>query len=144
MNENSGATHSHEAKQDHASGVNTESSVGWLEGILGLIESRAGIISWEAKEAFGIGFTKLIPFLFGLFAAFSAWVLIVVAIIGFLIDATEWKWYQITFAMSGLHIIIAVAAFLIAKKKNSTLFPITRSEFEKDRKWLIRLKNQNN
>ncbi len=115
----------------------------WVEAIFGLIESRASIITLEAKDAFGTGVSKLIPLVVCLFCVFLAWALTVTAAIGCLAAATEWKWHQITFAMAGLHVLIAVAALLVAKKRKPAPFPVTRAEFEKDREWLIQLKKRN-
>ena len=143
MIENSGAAPAHDANRDEFAKEGNVPREGWLSAILGLIESRVGIIILELKEAFNNGLAKLVPLLICLFCAFATWTLMVVASIGCLASATEWKWYQITFATAGLHIVIAITAFLIAKKKKPALFLVTRSEFEKDRKWLNQLKNRN-
>jgi len=143
MIENSGAAPSDEANRNRVAGGSGAARVSWLEAILGLIESRAAIISLESKDALGMAITKLVLLLVCLFCSFATWALIVVATIGCLAGATAWKWHQITFAMAGLHILIALVAFLIAKRKKPAPFPVTRSEFEKDREWLIQLKNQN-
>jgi uncharacterized membrane protein YqjE len=116
----------------------------WVEAIFGLIESRSAIISLEAKDALGNTLAKLVPFVVCVFCVFATWALVVVATIGGLASATLWKWHQITFAMAALHLIIALIARFIAKKQKPAPFPVTRSEFEKDREWLIHLKNRNN
>lgn len=115
----------------------------WLEAILGLVESRAAIISIEARDALNSAFAKSIPLAICLFCLFAAWGLTVAAAIGCLAAATGWKWHQITFAMAGLHVIIALVALRIAKRSKPAPFPVTRSEFEKDREWLIQLKHRN-
>jgi len=115
----------------------------WVEAIFGLLEARAAIISIEARDALNTGLAKIIPLAVCLFSVFAAWALLVAAAIGSLAAATEWKWYQITFAMAGLHVVIAVVSLLVAKKPKPSPFPVTRSEFEKDREWLIQLKNRN-
>lgn len=143
MIENSGAAPSDEANRNRLAGTDNAARGCWLEAILGLIESRAGIISLEAKEALAMGIARLVPLLVFLFSAFATWALIVVATIGCLAGATAWKWHQVAFAMAALHVIIAVFAFLIAKKRKPAPFPVTRSEFEKDREWLIQLKHRN-
>lgn len=116
----------------------------WLEAILGLIESRAAIVSLEAQDALGSAIGRIIPLAICVFCVFAAWVLTVAGAIGCLAAFTDWKWHQVTFAMAGLHILIAVVALLIAKAKKPAPFPVTRAEFEKDREWLIQLKNRNN
>jgi len=115
----------------------------WSDAIVALIESRAAIVSLEAKDALGSALAKLIPLALCLFCVFAAWALTVAATIGCLTAATDWEWHQITFSMAGLHILIAVVALLFARAKKPAPFPVTRSEFEKDREWLIHLKNRN-
>ena len=145
MIENSGAgpAHPSHAKGNRLPGEGRVEPRNWVEAIFGLIESRASIISLEAKDAVGSGLAKLLPLLVCLFCAIAAWALAVAAAIGCLAAATLWKWYQITFAMAVLHALIAAAALIIAKRKRPAHFPVTRSEFEKDREWLIQLKNRN-
>lgn len=145
MIENSGAAPSDDPQitGNRIAGASNAAQVGWLEAIFGLIESRAAIISLEAKDAVGNGLAKLVPLLVCLFCVFAAWALTVAAAIGCLANATDWKWYEITCAMAALHIIMAVVALLIVKKRKPAPFPVTRSEFEKDREWLIQLKKRN-
>lgn len=146
MTEKNGSAHFDDRRvTENRAGVDGEDLRGnWMEAIIGLIETRAAIVSLETKDALSCALAKLIPLVVCLFCVFAAWVLTVAAIIGCLTAATCWKWHQITFAMAGLHILIAVVALLVAKAKKPAPFPVTRSEFEKDREWLIQLKNQNN
>ena len=123
-------------------GGSNAAKAGWLEAIFGLIESRLEIICLETKEATCNSFAKLVPLLVCLFCVLTTWALTVAATIGCLAYATDWKWYLITFAMAALHLVIAVIALLFAKKKKPATFPVTCSEFKKDREWLIQLKNQ--
>ncbi|MFM2197828.1 MAG: hypothetical protein RLZZ505_1260 [Verrucomicrobiota bacterium] len=145
MIENSGNAPSDEpqANANRVAGGTGTARGNWVEAIFGLIESRSAIISLEAKDALENGLAKLVPLVICLFCVFAAWALIVVAAIGCLASVTLWKWYQITFAVAALHFMIALIALLAAKKKIPATFPVTRSEFEKDREWLIQLKNRN-
>lgn len=133
----------HSPINENRAAGNRSGGANWLEAILGLVESRAAIISIEAKDAINSALAKSIPLAVCLFCLFAAWALTVAAAIGCLAAATGWRWHQITFAMAGLHVIIALLALRIAKKGKPAPFPVTRSEFEKDREWLIQLKNRN-
>ncbi len=115
----------------------------WVEAILCLVESRASIISIESKDALKSASAKFIPLAVCLFCILAAWVFAIAAVIGYLAAATVWKWYQITFAIAGLHLVIALLALLIAKKSKPAPFPVTRSEFKKDREWLNHLQHRN-
>lgn len=145
MIENSGSAPSDDpAITENRTARDSAARGNWVEAIFDLVESRAAIISLEARDVLNSGLAKLIPLAVCLFCVFAAWALAVAAAIGCVAALTEWKWYQITFAMAGLHIVIGVVALLIAKKRKAASFPVTRSEFEKDREWLIQLKNRNN
>lgn len=115
----------------------------WVEAILGLVESRASIISIESKDALKSAYAKFIPLAICLFCILAAWVLAIAAAIGCLAVATGWMWYQITFAIASLHLVIALVALLVAKQSKPAPFPVTRSEFKKDREWLTQLKHRN-
>jgi uncharacterized membrane protein YqjE len=146
MTEKNGPAHFEDRRvmESRVDGDGQDPRGNWMEAIIGLFETRAAIVSLEAKDALSSALAKLVPLVLCLFCVFAAWALTVAAIIGCLTGATDWKWHQITFAMAGVHILIAAVALLVAKAKKPAPFPVTRSEFEKDREWLIQLKNRNN
>lgn len=115
-----------------------------INAALGLLESRAAIISIEAKDAFGSSLAKIALLLVALLGVIGAWALTMVGVIGGISSATAWEWYHVAFAAAGAHLLLALVALLIAKSRKSHPFPVTRAEFEKDREWLTQLKNRNN
>jgi len=115
-----------------------------INAVLGLLESRAAIISIEAKQALGTSLAKIALLLVALLGVIGAWALAMVGAIGGIASATDWKWYHVAFAAAGAHLLLALFALLIAKSRKSDPFPVTRAEFEKDREWLTQLKKRNN
>lgn len=115
-----------------------------VNAAIGLLESRIAIISIEAKEALGYSLVKIVLLLIALIGVIGAWALTMVGSIGGIASATGWAWYYIALLAALFHLLIALAALLIAKAKKTIPFPVTRAEFEKDREWLTQLKNQKN
>jgi uncharacterized membrane protein YqjE len=115
-----------------------------INAVLGLVESRAAIVSIEAKQALGAALARGALLFAALLGVTSAWALALVGAIGAIASATSWKWFHVAFAAAGIHLLLALAALLIAKSRKSESFSVTRAEFEKDREWLTQLKNRNN
>jgi hypothetical protein len=99
------------------------------------------LIRIESREATRIALRKGI--LTGALAAtaFFIWALLLAGGIGWLAGYLESAghpcgWPVVTFAVAGLHILLAGALLLALRRPNPPPFPITRNEFEKDREWL--------
>lgn len=144
MIEKTGTMSSHDTPHPDPTATQHRTRKGnWVEAVLDLVESRASIISIESKDALKSASAKFIPLAVSLFCILAAWVFAIAAVIGYLAAATVWKWYQITFAIAGLHLVIALVALLLAQKSKPAPFPVTRSEFKKDREWLTYLQHRN-
>jgi uncharacterized membrane protein YqjE len=115
-----------------------------INPVIGLLESRAAIVSIEVREAISSGLAKGLLLIAALLGVIGAWALAIAGAISGLSSATGWVWFHIAFAAAGVHILIAAAALLIAKSWKTETFPVTRAEFEKDREWLKRLRKPNN
>jgi uncharacterized membrane protein YqjE len=115
-----------------------------INAVLGLLESRAAIISIETKEALGSSLLKIALLLVSLLGVIGAWALGMVGVIGGIASNTDWEWFHVAFAAAGAHLLLALTALLIAKASKYEPFPVTRAEFKKDREWLTQLKNRNN
>lgn len=112
----------------------------WKDALLTLAFSRMEIVCIEAKSASSVAFGKFALLTVGVFALFSAWALALVASIGLIAASSTWEWYHVAFASAGAHLLIGGVFLLILKAKKTESFPVTRSEFQKDREWLSRLK----
>lgn len=112
----------------------------WHQALASLLLSRTKIIRIEAQSAFADAAGRLVLLLVGVFGIFCAWLLALAASIGAIAAASSWEWYHIAFVSAGAHFLIGVILLLIMKSRKQSSFPVTRAEFEKDRKWLSRLK----
>lgn len=115
-----------------------------IHAAFGLMESRAAIVSIEAKQALGAALARGALLFAALLGVVGAWALALAGAIGAIASATGWEWFHVALAAAGLHLLFALTALLIAKSRKSEPFPVTRAEFEKDREWLTQLKNRNN
>lgn len=130
---------------DPAPSENVEAPPGnGANALLGLLESRAAILSLEAKDALGSSLLKIALLLVSLLGVIGAWALAVAGAVGGIASAMGWEWFHAAFAAAGFHLLVALIALLVAKARKSVIFPVTRAEFEKDREWLNQLKNRNN
>lgn len=117
----------------------------WKEAIPCLVASRIAIIKAESGDVVGSVVGKIVLLAVAAFCLVLVWLLVVAGVIGAIAAATSWKWYHVAFAEAGVHALVALVAFLIARSKTTgPAFPITRSEFEKDREWLDQLKKPSN
>jgi len=114
----------------------------WKQAIPCLVSSRIAIIQAESKQAVSSVFGKVVLLIVAAFFLIIAWLLIAAGIVGVIVLTYSWQWYQAAFAVAGGHIFVAVIALLLSRSKSADSFPITRSEFEKDREWLNQPKKQ--
>lgn len=116
----------------------------WKDSMACLVSSRIAIMQAESKDAAAAGVKKAVLAVIAALCALFTWILLLAGAIGAISAATSWTWFHVAFAAAGAHLLIALIAVMIAKAKGAPQFPITRAEFEKDRKWLNQLKNKPN
>jgi len=122
----------------------TELPKNWIEALTGLVSSRIAIFQIEAKEAASSALAKILPLILALSFSLMAWLLLVAGLIGFISQGCGWSWYDAAFALAGGHLLLGVLMLLLVRSKPKEPFTVTRAEFEKDRKWLNKLKNPPN
>ncbi len=108
----------------------------WREAILTLIASRFTLIQLESKDAATDGMRRLIRITAVIICTFFTWALLLAGGIAAIAHATGWPWYWISMAAAAAHLQAAVIFAQTAKTPGRPLFPVTRSEFQKDREWL--------
>lgn len=117
----------------------------WVEAISCLISSRVALIQAESKDAVADAIGKIVLLAVAAFSLVLVWLLVVAGVIGAVSEASGWEWFYVTFAVAGVHALVAVIVFLMSRAKTSgPSFPVTRSEFEKDREWLNQLNKKRN
>jgi uncharacterized membrane protein YqjE len=117
----------------------------WKDAIPNLIASRIGIIRIESQDAIEVAVRKMILLSVALFSLFATWGLLTAGLIGVISEHFNCPWYFAAFSVGGVYLLISLVMLVIIKKaKRTESFPITRAEFEKDRKWLNQLNNRSN
>lgn len=108
----------------------------WREAIISLIASRVALIQLESKDAAADGIRRLIRVAAIVACTFFSWALLLAGGIAAISHATGWPWYWIALATAIAHLQAAFIFALSAKSPGRPSFPVTRSEFQKDREWL--------
>lgn len=108
----------------------------WREAILSLIACRVALIQLESKDAAADGLQRLVRIIAVAICLLFTWSLLLAGGIAVIAHATGWPWYWITFAAAAVHLQVAFIFAQSAKTRGRPAFPVTRSEFQKDREWL--------
>jgi uncharacterized membrane protein YqjE len=117
-------------------------SLDWKSAFAGLVSSRLELIRFEFKDASRVAIRSLILLaVFSLMSLF-AWICLLAGIIGLTSHYTHGAWWIVALALFFLHCLAALLAMHLLAKKSPAVFPITTTEFQKDRLWLQSLKSQ--
>jgi uncharacterized membrane protein YqjE len=108
----------------------------WREALMGLVSSRLALIELEAKDAAKSGVRRVV-FLVGVCGClFFTWALLLVGLVPLIADATGWPWSKVALGAAGVHLLVALIFYKLAKPSEAPSFPVTRTEFQKDREWI--------
>lgn len=114
----------------------------WPSALATLASARIAIISAEAGDASAIFLVKAIWGVVGILCGVAFWILLLVGLIGFIPKLTPLTWFQVTFIIAAIHLVIAIIALVSIQKKTAPVFTITKSEFSKDKQWLSSVKHR--
>jgi uncharacterized membrane protein YqjE len=110
----------------------------WREAILLLARTRLEIIRLELGDVLRSGARKAVLLAIALFALVSAWLLVLAGGVGAIAALAQWPWYWVALAAAALHLAAAGACVALAARKGPEAFPVTRSEFQRDRECIER------
>lgn len=111
----------------------------WRDAALALLTARISLIRLESKDAREILARRLLLWIIvGIFAFFT-WALILAGGIAFIAENMRIPWYFIALICAAAHLLAAIIVAIFAKKPCPPSFPVTRSEFKKDREWILKL-----
>lgn len=114
------------------------------DALLRYLEARGVLLTIEGREAA----QQLLCVVFrGVLAAilgFTGWLLLMVAVTGYLAASRGWSWPQVAAAVGLANLVLAIAFASAASRRISSArwFEHTLSEFEKDRAWLGQLNDR--
>lgn len=111
----------------------------WGEALMGLVSSRIALIELECKEAARGGARRALSIVAAIICVFFTWALLLAGGIAAIAASTGWVWYWVAIAGAAIHLVAAIIVFNRAKPSGQSAFPVTRSEFQKDREWIENL-----
>lgn len=113
-----------------------ERSGSWLDALYSLLAARAALFQYESKAATRQWVRTAALLTMAVVAAAVAWLLLVAGGVAALSVSTDWPWYWLAMAAAVLHLLAATICLGYAKAAKPPTFPLTQSEFQKDRAWL--------
>ena len=122
----------------------TNSHSGWIALILGLVTARIALIQHELGQAIRDRLRSIFALLVALICVFFAWALTLAGATAAIAELSGWPWHFVALGFAAIHLLAALALLRMARTRKSKPFPITRSEFEKDREWIESLQNKPN
>lgn len=108
----------------------------WREAILTLIATRVALVQHESREAATHAARKAIFIAAMAACVFFAWAFILVGGIACISSVTGVGWPAFALLVGFLHLLAALIFLGQARKSAPPAFPVTRSEFQKDREWI--------
>lgn len=114
----------------------------WKHTLSALIASRLEIIQLEMRQAAREGARTVAAIVAAALCAFFTWALVLAGGIAYIAQATQWPWPLIALIAASLHLMAGFVLLRAAKASKAPSFPVTRSEFQKDREWIESLQNK--
>lgn len=126
---------------DGTIGASASANQNWSSALVTLLSSRISIICTEARIAAESTARKVALAAIAGLTVFLFWIILMAGLIGFIPTlACSLAWYHVALIIAGLHLLVALIAILLLRKKSPPPFSITRTEFQKDRQWLSKTK----
>ena len=106
--------------------------------ILNYVEARGLLLTIEAREALQHVVGLVIWLAIAVVAVFAGWLLLATTLVGVLTGALGWSWVKATAVAGATHILIALTAGLVMRKRLTTAcwFADSLNELKKDCAWL--------
>jgi uncharacterized membrane protein YqjE len=109
-----------------------------IEALLTLVEARLGLIQLESAEAGRIVARRITSFAIACACLLFAWILLLTASIQLIAEAGRWSWSAVAVAVAILHLLVGIF-FARSSKPAKPCFLASRTEFKKDREWILKL-----
>jgi uncharacterized membrane protein YqjE len=106
--------------------------------ILKYLEGRGQLLTIEAREALQQVAGLVIWLAIAVVAVFAGWLLLATTLVGVLAGYLGWSWVTATAVAGAAHILIALAAGLVMRKRLTTVcwFADSLNELKNDSAWL--------
>ena len=106
--------------------------------VLKYLEGRGLLLGIETREALQQAITVLAWLALCAIAAFAGWLLLMASLVAALSVHLEWSWMKATANVGVAHILVALTAAIVTRKRltASSWFADSFNELKKDRAWL--------
>lgn len=116
----------------------------WRKALMALIASRVDLIELEAKDLAKGVIRRVVLFAAVFVCILSTWALVLLGGIALISELIGWPWSWVALSVAALHLLAAFILLRMAKPSGARTFPVTRSEFKKDREWIENLHKTKN
>ena len=117
-----------------------ENLVALASALADFFESRFVLLAQESRVALVQLLVLAICLVVAAILVAVGYIFLVITAIAGLAHLAGISWLWITLAAAGVHFVIALVLFLVARTRiTKPLFPVTASELKKDREWLKNL-----
>lgn len=103
---------------------------------MALIASRLALIELESKDAVKQGVRAAIMIVAAVICVIFAWAMLLAGGVSLIAVSAGWPWYLVALGVAALHLLVGFILLKLAKPSAISAFPVTRSEFKKDRQWI--------
>jgi Putative Actinobacterial Holin-X, holin superfamily III len=114
----------------------------WQTALAALISARMELIRMESKEATRIAARKTAHAAILAVCLALAWFGLLAGLTGLIQHFCNIDWWLITLIFAALHFLVATIFLSLLKRPSPPIYPVTRTEFQKDQLWLQRIKTQ--
>jgi cytochrome bd-type quinol oxidase subunit 2 len=111
----------------------------WSEALFTLCASRIALIVLESKEVAQHIARRILLMVAIAVCVLFMWALVLAAAIAAIAESLSCPWYFIALAAAAAHWLAAVFLVRASQRPSKPAFPVTRSEFLKDREWIKNL-----
>jgi uncharacterized membrane protein YqjE len=108
----------------------------WREALMSLVATRLTLIELEAKDAAKQTARRGSSLAAAVGCIVFAWALLLAGGVSIIAKSADLPWDQVAIGAAVLHLLGGIILARLARPSAATAFPITRAEFQKDRKWI--------
>ncbi|MCU0796415.1 MAG: phage holin family protein [Akkermansiaceae bacterium] len=111
----------------------------WKAALAEFAGARLELVRLEARDAGRFAAKRLVLLLIAALSGTMAWLLLMAGLLGWTTAMTGWPWWACSLLLGTVHLPPALIALALLRRPAPPAFPVTRSELQKDREWLLSL-----
>lgn len=103
---------------------------------MALVATRVALIQLESKDVAKEATRRAALIGAACVGGVIAWALLLAGGISLIAEKGGWPWNRVALAAAAVHLLLAFIFIRLSKSSGTAAFPITRTEFQKDREWI--------